>query len=97
MVNLAAPLPVLRSFDEAKAREFYIGFLGFTVDWEHRFEPEAPLYMQLSRDSCVLHVSEHFGDGAPGTCLFLPMDDISGYRAELLAKEYRHARPGLRW
>src|SRR4051812_9278801 len=28
-------VPVLRIFDVAKAREFYAGFLGFTVDWEH--------------------------------------------------------------
>ncbi|MBL8592018.1 MAG: hypothetical protein JNK01_04985 [Devosia sp.] len=25
-------VPILRSFDEAKAREFYIDWLGFTVD-----------------------------------------------------------------
>ena len=29
--------PILRIFDEAKAREFYVDFLGFKVDWEHRF------------------------------------------------------------
>jgi len=40
-------IPILRSFDEAKAREFYLGFLGFKVDWEHRFEPGLPLYMQV--------------------------------------------------
>jgi catechol 2,3-dioxygenase-like lactoylglutathione lyase family enzyme len=37
-------------FDETKAREFYVEFLGFKVDWEHRFEPGTPLYMQLSQD-----------------------------------------------
>jgi catechol 2,3-dioxygenase-like lactoylglutathione lyase family enzyme len=31
--------PILRIFDDAKAREFYVGYLGFEVDWEHRFEP----------------------------------------------------------
>ena len=31
--------PILRIFDEAKAKEFYVAFLGFKVDWEHRFEP----------------------------------------------------------
>jgi hypothetical protein len=51
-------VPILRIFDEAKAREFYIGFLGFVVDWEHRFEPNMPLYMQVSKDECVLHLSE---------------------------------------
>ncbi len=42
-------IPIFRIFDEAKAREFYVGFLGFAVDWEHRFEPDMPLYMQVSR------------------------------------------------
>jgi len=55
-------IPILRIFDEAKAREFYVDFLGFTVDWEHRFNDDAPLYMQVSRDGCVLHLSEHYGD-----------------------------------
>ena len=59
-------IPILRSFDEAKAREFYVGFLGFAVDWEHRFEPGMPLYMQVSRDGILLHISEHHGDGSPG-------------------------------
>lgn len=29
-------VPLLRIFDVAKAREFYVGVLGFTVDREHR-------------------------------------------------------------
>jgi len=55
--------PIFRIFDEAKAREFYVDFLGFTIDWEHRFEPGLPLYMQVSKDDCILHLSEHHGDG----------------------------------
>lgn len=38
----------------------------FRVDWEHRFEPGFPLYLQVSRDGLVLHLSEHHGDGSPG-------------------------------
>ena len=55
-------VPILRSFDEAKAREFYIDWLGFSIDWQHRFGPDAPLYMQVSRSGIVLHLSEHHGD-----------------------------------
>ncbi|MEV7467124.1 glyoxalase superfamily protein [Streptomyces kronopolitis] len=29
-------VPVFRTFDVAKAHEFYLGYLGCTVDWEHR-------------------------------------------------------------
>jgi len=35
-MKLAQPVPILRMFDETVAKEFYVGFLGFKVDWEHR-------------------------------------------------------------
>src|SRR5690606_4135647 len=60
------PIPVLRTFDEAKANEFYIDFLGFKRDWDHRFAPGLPLYMQVSRGNLILHLSEHHGDASPG-------------------------------
>ncbi len=41
-------IPVFRMFSVEKARDFYLGFLGFGLDWEHRFEPDAPIYMQIS-------------------------------------------------
>ena len=88
-------VPVLRSFSEEKAREFYCGFLGFTVDWEHRFEPETPLYMQVSRDRIVFHVSEHHGDGSPGAHVRAEIRGLRAFHAELTAKKYRNNRPGL--
>ena len=35
-------VPIFRIFDEQKAMEFYIDFLGFALDWEHRFEENFP-------------------------------------------------------
>ena len=66
---LGAVTPILRIFDEAKARQFYVDYLGFKVDWEHRFAPDLPLYLQIARDGCVLHLSEHHGDCCPGAAL----------------------------
>ena len=88
-------VPILRSFDEAKAREFYLGFLGFTVDWEHRFEPGTPLYMQVSRDGIVLHISEHHGDATPGSQIRIACTGVRELHAELTAKRYKNNRPGL--
>lgn len=88
-------VPILRSFDEAKAREFYIGWLGFTVDWEHRFEPELPLYMQISRDGLVLHISEHHGDATPGSHIRVEVTGLLAFHAELIAKRYKNNRPGI--
>lgn len=91
---LGAPVPILRSFDEAKTKEFYLEFLGFSLNFEHRFEPDTPLYMGVSCGTCVLHLSEHFGDGSPGAALRIPVDDVVAFAAALRAKHYRHARPG---
>ena len=88
-------VPILRSFDEGKAREFYVDWLGFKVDWEHRFEPGAPLYMQVSRGDCVLHLSEHHGDGTPGSAIRIRVDDLEEYFAELQTRPYKNYRPGL--
>jgi catechol 2,3-dioxygenase-like lactoylglutathione lyase family enzyme len=87
--------PVLRIFDEDKAREFYLGFLGFTLDWEHRFEPDLPLYAQVSRSGVVLHLSGHHGDGSPGAMVFIRITGIEAWQQELAARNYRFARPGI--
>ena len=63
---------ILRIFDEAKAKDFYLGFLGFGLDWEHRFEPDMPLYAQISLGECVIHLSEHHGDASPGSAVRVP-------------------------
>jgi catechol 2,3-dioxygenase-like lactoylglutathione lyase family enzyme len=94
-VQLARAIPVLRIFDEDKAREFYVDYLGFTVDWEHRFSPDLPLYLQVSRSGLVLHLSEHHGDGTPGSVIFCEVSGIESFHAELTAKRYRYYRPGL--
>ncbi len=94
VIGFAAPVPVLRIYDIDKAYEFYRDFLGFTVDWEHRFEPNFPLYAQVSRGRARLHLSEHHGDGTPGSVVWIAVDDIDAWQAELAATEYRFAKPG---
>ena len=88
-------IPILRIFDEAKAREFYIGFLGFHVDWEHRFEDNAPLYAQISRGNIIFHLSEHHGDASPGSTVFIDTTGLEEYHRELNAKKYKYYRPGI--
>ena len=94
-MKLGKITPILRIFDEAKAKEFYVDFLGFKVDWEHRFAADLPLYAGISKDDCIIHLSEHFGDGTPGTGIRIECDDVDAYQQELLAKQYKHARPGV--
>lgn len=99
--NDAAPfrplqaIPILRIFDLVKAREFYLDFLGFALDWEHRFDDVAPRYLQVSRDGLVLHLSEHHGDACPGSTVFVRVAGLRAYHRELTAKAYGYLRPGI--
>lgn len=94
-MGFAKTTPIFRIFDEAKAKEFYVEFLGFTVDWEHRFADNMPLYMQVSKSECVLHLSEHHGDCSPGSAIRIETDELDSFHAELTAKSYQYARPGI--
>ena len=94
-VRFIRTCPIMRIFDEAKAREFYLGFLGMTLDWEARVSPDAPLYAQVSRAGLILHLSEHHGDATPGSTVFVATEDLRAYHAELAAKPYRHYNPSV--
>ncbi|WP_243371567.1 glyoxalase superfamily protein [Microvirga solisilvae] len=88
-------IPIVRIFDVAKAHEFYLEFLGFTVDWEHRYGDNFPLYTQISRGGLRLHLSEHAGDATPGGNMVVYMKGIRAFHKELSAKNYRYMKPGL--
>jgi catechol 2,3-dioxygenase-like lactoylglutathione lyase family enzyme len=88
-------IPIFRIFDVTKAKEFYVEWLGFTVDWEHQFEENTPIYMQVARDNLILHLSEHHGDCCPGAKIIVNTDSVEELHREISAKNYKYNRPGL--
>ena len=88
-------VPIFRIFDYKKAIEFYVDWLGFTIDWEHVFEEGMPIYMQVSRDGISLHLSEHHGDTTPGTRIYIECIGLKEYHKELIDKKYKNNKPGL--
>jgi catechol 2,3-dioxygenase-like lactoylglutathione lyase family enzyme len=95
-MSIGAAVPIVRIFDEAIARKFYVDYLGFTVQWEHRFEPGLPLYMRVARDACVLDLSEHHGDGTPGTVLWIPVTDVRELHDQVHSRRHLFSlRPGI--
>jgi uncharacterized glyoxalase superfamily protein PhnB len=95
MIEFQKTIPILRIFDVAKAKEFYVGFLGFAVDWEHHFEENTPAYLQVSRNGLTLHLSEHHGDACPGSTVFVWMTGIEDFHQEITSKGYKYLRPGI--
>ncbi len=94
-VSLDSAVPILRIFAVDKAKEFYLDFLGFSLEWEHRFEANFPLYAQISRSGLTLHLSEHHGDASPGSTVFVTMRSVEALHQELIGRQYRYAKPGI--
>ena len=94
-MKIAPAIPIIRIFSEEKAKEFYLDFLGFNLDWEHRFEENFPLYAQLTRSGLTLHLSEHHGDATPGSNIFVRMEEIGALHQELTAKNDAYAKPAI--
>ena len=95
MTKLGKATPIFRIFDEAKAREFYLDYLGFSVVFEHRFGDDMPLYMGIIRDEVTLHLSEHHGDACPGSAVRIQVVDAKALLEEFREKKYKYANPGL--
>jgi len=51
--------------------------------------------MQISKDRCILHLSEHHGDCSPGAAMRIETAGLEAFQRELAAKQYRYARPTI--
>jgi hypothetical protein len=79
-------VPVLRVDDAAVAEAWY-GRLGFELEWEHRFEPDFPVFASVRRGpegaGVRLFLSEHRGDANPGAgSVYLRVRDVAPIAAE---------------
>ncbi|MEO8885931.1 MAG: glyoxalase superfamily protein [Mucilaginibacter sp.] len=87
--------PILRVFDYSKAIEFYVVWLGFKIDWEHKPD-DGPFYMQISLRDVVIKLSEHHGDASPGSHVTIEdFKELRQYHQQLIDKNYRYNHPGL--
>jgi ribosomal-protein-alanine N-acetyltransferase len=81
-------------FDVEVTRRFYVDYLGCSVDWEDG-EGDQPIYMQVSRDALVLHLSSHHDDGTPGHAVLIETQGVDDLHAELREKQYPFLNPGV--
>lgn len=86
MFTVKQTTPLFCIFDEAKAKEFYLDYLGFQLDWEHRYEPGMPLYVQVTLGDATIHLTEHHGDCSPGAAVRIEVAGVEALHRALLAK-----------
>jgi len=68
--------PQFRITDARRSLPFYVDGLGFEIDWEHRFEPGLPVFMQLTRAGQSIFLTEHAGDCQVGGAAYFVVDDV---------------------
>jgi hypothetical protein len=81
--------PTLRITDYEKSKSFYVDELWFQVDWDQRFEPHLPVFMQISRDDLSLFLSQHSGDGQPGGAAYFFVSDVDEGCRDFLLRRIR--------
>jgi hypothetical protein len=66
----------------SSAAAAWYGRLGFTKEWEHRFEPSLPAFVSVARGPMRLFLSEHQGDARPDALIYLRLADVDAIAAE---------------
>src|SRR3712207_6477504 len=94
MPRFGPTVPILRMFDLAATRRFYVDYLGCTLDWQDGRD-DGPLYLQVSRGDLVLHLSSHHDDGTPGSAVLIETEGVADLHRELQGKGYPFLNPGL--
>ena len=79
-------IPTFRILDYKKAMNFYIDFLGFNIDWEHRFKPDEPVYMQISKCGLILHLSDN-KRFQTNSVVYVDAKELDNYCSELSHKK----------
>ena len=79
-------VPALRITNYERSKGYYTEKLGFTVDWEHRFGPNFPVFMSVVRDGMNIFLSEHAGDCQVGGLVHFLIPDVDAWHREFTEK-----------
>ncbi|HTM56704.1 MAG TPA: VOC family protein [Pirellulales bacterium] len=85
--------PQLRMTNWDRTRAFYVDGLGFTVEWTHQFEPNFPVFAEVSRDGLALFLTEHAGDCKVGGACYIVVDDVDALYQEISRRGIKPAEP----
>jgi catechol 2,3-dioxygenase-like lactoylglutathione lyase family enzyme len=80
-------IPVLRIFSVQTAKEFYLDFLGFTLDFGGpTMGEDPPFYGQVSRPGATLQLTEQRYEAGPGATVDIWITGLDDLRYELFEK-----------
>ena len=94
---------MLRITSCARSRAFYVEGLGFTVEWEHRAQPDLPVFMSITQDGMEIFLTEHAGDCEVGGLVHFYVADVDAWYARFTVNQVHvyeppgDRLPGLRY
>ena len=93
--QIGSSIPVLRMNDESAAKAFYVDYLGFEIEWEHRFHdtPKSPLYLQLRLGKAVVHLNGHASADDPPAEVRIPVQGVEAFCEHLRARAEAASQP----
>ncbi|WP_077212434.1 glyoxalase superfamily protein [Bacillus dakarensis] len=83
-------VPAFRITDYKRSKAFYVEGMGFQIDWEHRFEPNFPVFVQITKDEMTIYLTEHTGDCETGGLIHLFVPNVDKWYDELKSKKDIH-------
>ena len=86
--------PVFQITDYQQAVAFYVGWLGFSIDWEER-PARGGCYLQISRGSIVLHLTDYPNESSIGARAMAEFTGLLSFHHQLLQKASVFPAPQL--
>jgi hypothetical protein len=88
--------PVFSILDYHEAMAFYIGWLGFRIDWEDQpKKAPTPVYIQVSKGDIVLHLQLYQGANPPLSKAIAEIRGLPFYHQQLLQQHNAPQQPML--
>lgn len=93
--QIGSSIPVLRMTDESAVKAFYVDYLAFEIEWEHRFHdtPESPLYLQLRLGEAIVHLNGHATVDDPPSEVRIPVKVIEAFCEHLRPRAEATGQP----
>lgn len=61
------------------------------LHWIHQFEPDFPVFAQLTRDGMSIFLTEHSGDCKAGGAAYFVIENVDEYYKEITSRRIRVA------
>jgi catechol 2,3-dioxygenase-like lactoylglutathione lyase family enzyme len=79
-------IPAFRITDYTRSKAFYVEGMGFQIDWEHRFEPHFPVFVQITKYEMTIYLTEHTGDCQVGGLIHFFVPNVDSWYSDLKSK-----------